>query len=248
MPDSGKGGAYTVLSKYYEYLNADEEYRKWAESVVETVKKYSPSNIGADVACGTGYFTRALKRNGFDVTGYDISSDMLSEAVTLALKEGLKPDFLLGNLKNFKSLKKLGFVTVINDGFNYLKPEELKKAFKNMYSQLAHGGVLIFDISSEYKIKKVLSNNVFSVDEDDFTYVWFNEQFSGGVKMDITVFSKKGELYEKSEETHVQYIHTLESVTEKLKEVGFSLEKTCGINGEGLNETSERICFVAIKR
>ena len=131
MLEREKGGAYTVLSEYYERLNADDEYKKWSERVTETVKKYSPSKVGADVACGTGYFTRALKRNGFEVTGYDISSDMLSEAVTLALNEGLKTEFLFGNLKNFKSLKKLGFVTVINDGFNYLKPEELKKAFKN---------------------------------------------------------------------------------------------------------------------
>ncbi len=243
-----KGGrAYSALSRYYEYLVGDEEYRRWSERVCSAVKRLSKGNTGADIACGSGYFTRALKKAGFDVFGYDISDEMLSEARRISAEEGVYIEYVSGDIKSFKTLNKLGFVTAINDGFNYVEPQNLTRAFKRVAAALKKGGAFIFDVSSEYKLKKVIANNVFSVDEDDFTYIWFNSLTDVGVKMDITVFTREGETYSRRDETHFQYIHTLKSVTESLSAAGFKIAEIKDGNGEEISEISERLCFSAIK-
>ncbi|MBO4323575.1 MAG: class I SAM-dependent methyltransferase [Clostridia bacterium] len=248
MIDKFNGRAYSALSPHYEHLVKGEEYEKWAEFVLNKIKTYSPTAVGADVACGSGYFTRAIKGKGYDVFGYDISDEMLSEARTLSAKRGQYIEFISGDLIRFKSFKKLGFITVINDGFNYIPPENIEKAFSAAYKNLVKGGLFLFDISSEYKLKNVIANNVFSVDEEDFTYIWFNSLCDGFVKMDLTFFEKEGNLYRRKDETHVQYIHKMSDIEDKLKSVGFDIKEISGINGEKVDEKSERICFIAVKK
>ncbi|HBF86395.1 MAG TPA: class I SAM-dependent methyltransferase, partial [Clostridiales bacterium] len=68
--------AYGFLSGYYEDLAAADGYAEWAEYVVKEVGKYSTGKVGCDAACGSGFFTRALKRAGYSVYGSDLSEEM----------------------------------------------------------------------------------------------------------------------------------------------------------------------------
>ncbi len=243
-----KNAAYSALATHYEYFIADCDYEKWSQYVCGKVKEYSPTNIGADIACGSGYFTRKLKKRGFDVFGYDISPEMLTEARRLSAEEGLQIEYVQGDVKSFKSLNKLGFVTAINDGFNYIEPEHLSKAFKAVARSLKKGGAFIFDISSEYKLKNILGNNVFSVDDEDVTYVWFNKLENDKVIMDITLFERTGNVYLRKDERHEQYIHSIKSVEAALFGAGFEIKEIVGDFGEKLKKNSERIHFVGVKK
>lgn len=242
------GKAYSTLAAFYEKLAEEDNYDKWGDYVVSLVDKYSDGTKCADLACGSGYFTRRLKRAGYDVFGYDISREMLIEAENNAANERLNIEFRLGDITKFKSFEKLDVATVINDGFNYLDEEKLKKAVRAISSTLKKGGVLIFDISSEYKIKKILSGNVFAEDLDDLTYLWFNELDGNKLTMSLTFFIKEDSKYVRKDETHVQYAHSLESIERILRESSFEILSVCGEHGEELNETSKRICFVAKKK
>ena len=141
--------AYSALAKVYERLMDGETYAKWAERIVGLLEENSCGSLGFDLACGSGYFTRAIKRAGYDVTGVDISEEMLTEAKRLCDKENLRIDFLRQDMTCLKSFNKVDFLTVVNDGVNYLSPEKLKKAFTAFYKQLKVEGVLIFDFSTE---------------------------------------------------------------------------------------------------
>ena len=239
--------AYSALAEIYEKVIIDSEYEKWKDYIVDLVKEYSTGNKGIDMACGSGYFTRALSKNGFDIEGVDLSVDMLNEATRLARQEHLNISFRQGDILSVKSFKKVDFITVINDGINYIPPLKLEKAFKNLCGLLNKNGVLIFDISSKYKLENVLGNNIFAEDNENLTYVWFNKLFDDRVEMDLSVFTKKGDMYQKKEESQTQYIHTVENITENLKKSGYKTVIAQNHMQKNLTNDALRVQFIAIK-
>lgn len=242
------GKAYSALAPHYDKLINSCDYEQWSQYVFNKISLYSRGKVGCDLACGSGYFTRFLKANGFDVYGVDNSEKMLLRANEISFEEKVIIDYQLQDIKKFKSFKKLDFVTVINDGMNYLNKTELKSAIKSIYSSLKSGGVLLFDISSAYKLKNVLADNLYGEDLDDVTYLWFNTLREDSVKMELTFFVKKDDVYLREDETHVQYIHEKDYVLNLLNEIGFDVVEVSGHLGEELQEDSQRINFIAIKR
>lgn len=245
--NGGIGEAYSVLSKYYESLAEEDGYEEWGKRVLKLAEKYAKGKKCADLACGSGYFTRLLKKAGYDVFGCDISSEMLTEAEKKSADENLYIEYIKQDISAFKSFEKLDFVTVINDGFNYLGRDKLKRALKAISKNLKSGGALIFDVSSEYKIKNILANNVFAEDLDDLTLLWFNELVENKLTMSLTLFIKDGEKYVRKDEIHVQYAHSVEFIGNALREVGLTPVEIFGKAENGVSENDERINFVAIK-
>ncbi len=241
--------AYSALSKVYEYLICDCDYEKWSQYLLNCLKNcgVKSGSKGIDCACGSGFFTRALKRGGYDVTGVDFSREMLDEALRNSAKEGLKIQYLLMDMASLKTFEKVDFITVINDGINYVSPEKLPKMFKSFHSALKSGGTLLFDFSSEYKIKNILGNNLFGEDDENCSYLWFNKQGDGYVDMDIVLFLKNGETYVKREEEHRQFAHKTEFIVDLLQKCGFVVASVTEYLGAPVCATSERIEIIAKK-
>lgn len=241
-----KGKAYSALGGVFEYLNNDCGYLQWSQYLI---KKLQDSGVafgacGVDTGCGNGYFTRALQRAGFDVCGVDISPQMLSSAVELSRREGLKTQYICGDITTFKTAAKVDFVTAVNDCVNYIPPENLLKTFKRAGANLKKGGAFIFDISSEKKLREKVGTNAFADDDENATCLWFTELDGDKVNFDITVFTRRGDgLYERADERQTQYIHGETQILKLLKEAGFSARS------EGhLGESKEdRIVFSAVK-
>jgi SAM-dependent methyltransferase len=172
---------------------------------------------------------------------------MLDFAQNKALLEGVRGEYLLGDITKFKSPKKFDFVTAINDCFNYVSKEKLGKAFQNVKSVLNKGGIFLFDISSEKKIREKIANTVSVDDRDEITYLSFNRLEEDKAIMDVTLFIKnKDGSYSRTDETHTQFIYTEEEITAALTAGGFTLVRVEGHMGEDKN-TSDRLCFLAVK-
>ncbi len=239
---------YSILSKYYDKLIYDQDYQKWVDYVVNVVQTNAVNKKGVDVACGTGIFTRALKKSGFDVIGVDNSQDMLKKAINLTAKENLSITYLKQNMKSLKVFERVGFITCINDGLNYVDSVGFEKAIKSFYKNLVKGGLLLFDISSKYKLETILGNNMYGDNGEDLSYVWFNTLSENSVDISITFFEKTKGGYARYDETQTQYIYSLDFVKDCLKNNGFDLLSVKGELGEDLKETSLRQIFIAIKK
>lgn len=238
------GESYSTLGNFFEYLNSDCDYEKWSQYLIERLRAFNAGSTGIDIGCGNGYFTRALIKSGYIVSGFDVSAPMLQKAKELAAKEGVKAEFLLGDLTKLKLPCKVDFAVCINDCVNYISGEKLKNAFLKVYQNLKKGGVFIFDISSENKLKNVLGNNMFGEDKDEIAYLWFNSLSSDSVTMDLTFFVKnKNGGYDRFEERHVQYIHSEDKIVTLLKEIGFLVETEGHLGGD----KSQRINFLCRK-
>lgn len=241
---------FSAIADFYEYsLTHNCEYEKWARFVVDDVKKHvGNTGKGIDVACGTGYFTRALKRAGYNLVGVDNSDEMLSFAIRETAKERLAIDYRKSDMTVLKSFEKADFITVINDGINYIPHDKLNKTFKAFNACLKKGGLLHFDVSSEFKLKTIVGNQTFCEDEDDYSYIWFNDLHENKVDMSLSVFLKKGDAYIKRECDSTEYIYSLNFIENALSECGFDLVSVKGAFGEDLKNDSDRICFSALKK
>ncbi len=238
--------AYTNLAKWFEYLNDDCGYVNWSQYLIMKLKNYTRTT-GLDVGCGGGWFTRAFTREGYRMTGLDNSPQMLDFAQEKAIEEGARGEYILGDITTTKLPKRFDFVTAINDLVNYIPKPKLSTAFKNISGALKKGGVFLFDISSPCKFRQKIANTVSADDREEITYLSFNRVQGDEVTMDVTLFTRRADgAFDRTDETHTQYIYTETEIATALKENGFTLVETEGHLGED-KETSDRICFLAVK-
>src|SRR5690554_6919274 len=86
---------YQEFAYYYDALMKNVDYQEWTNQVERIFNKYGkkPKTI-VDLACGTGGVTNVLASRGYQVTGIDISEDMLFVAREKARKSGLKISYV----------------------------------------------------------------------------------------------------------------------------------------------------------
>lgn len=236
--------SYSALGRWFEYLNDDCGYEQWSQYLIKTLTDSGAGCRGVDIGCGNGYFTRALCRAGYSVYGVDVSAEMLNRAKQLSLKEGVRAEFLSGDITKLKLNAKVNFAVAVNDCINYVPRSRLSAAFSHVAACLKRGGVFVFDISSEHKLKNIIGNNLFAEDREDITYLWFNTLCSDRVEMELTFFEKNADgAYTRYDEAHTQYIYGEEEITAALANAGFSV-RTEGHLGK---DKKERINFICKK-
>ena len=235
---------YDGLSEFYDLFMQDVDYKAWCDFASEFIKDNAS---GMDVGCGSGAFTFELKNKGYSVFGVDISPQMINIATKNAKKHGYDINFAVANAEKLKLNQPVDFITAICDVVNYIKnPIDF---FQNAYANLNENGVFIFDISSEYKLKNILGENVFTEEVDGVVYVWSNFLFKNKVDMFLTFFREDEDgRYTRFDEEQTQYIHSCESILSMLEKAGFTdIETYSSTDKKRVSKTSERIYFVAKK-
>lgn len=241
-----KKSAYSHLAKWFEYLNDDCGYENWSQYLIDKLRAY-PLSVGLDIGCGGGWFTRAFARQGYLMTGMDVSAEMLNAAQAAALKAGVKGEYLLGDIAKMKLPRRFDFATAINDCINYIPKDKLLPALKNIHGALKKGGVFLFDVSSPCKFTRKVANTVSVDDRDEVTYLAFNRMDGDKVTLDVTVFEREPSgKYVRLDETHVQYVYTEEELLTALQTAGFTPVWVEGHLGEDKN-VSDRIVILAQK-
>ena len=138
------------------------------------------------------------------------------------------------------------------DGVNYLlSDEQVDGFFRAAHRAIRPGGALAFDISSEYKLEKVLGNGFFGEERDEVAYLWANayDPHTRIVQMDLTFFCReKSGLYRRFAETHRQRAHRPEELTARLREAGFGQIRVFGDRTfEPPKPDEMRIHFLAVR-
>lgn len=209
----------------YDRLMGRTDYGKWTDFIEAIFKAqgHKPRTI-VDLACGTGTITGMLARRGYSVTGIDLSEEMLEAAREKLRLQGIRIPLVQGDMRSFSLHKPAEAVVCLCDGFNYLLSEsDLAKALQCIHRNLVPGGLLVFDVSSAYKLQSVLSNKVMAEVQEAVTLIWQNhyEPRERQLSMDLTFFVKEGSLYRRFEETHIQRAYDAEDLIRILSENGY---------------------------
>ncbi|MBH0158530.1 class I SAM-dependent methyltransferase [Fictibacillus sp. 5RED26] len=245
--------SYQRFAYLYDELMEDAPYDEWLNFVKTSASKHLESGKRfLDVGCGTGSMTILLAKEGFDVTGVDLSSDMLMVAKEKAEAEKVNLSLFQQDMRELEGLGVYDCVTILCDSLNYILTEEdVKRTFLSAGSHLKTGGLLLFDVHSLHKINEIFIGQTFGSNEENLSYIWqcYQGDLQNSVEHDLSFFIQNGDHYERYDELHTQRTFSIEDYCNWLKECGFEhLDVTADFNENGPTEESERILFVARKR
>lgn len=242
--------SYTEFAKIYdELMKPDIDYEKTADFIENIFILHGKNpDMVVELACGTANLTIPMARRGYDMIGIDKSAEMLS--VAREKDGGDKILFLNQDMTRLDLYGTADAFLCMIDGVNYcIDPkalfnmlEKIKKCFLNP------GGIVIFDISSEYKLKNVIGDNTFIHNDDRIFYAWENV-FHKRLKLSdmyLNFFVKENGLYRRFSERHIQRAYSTEQLTKILNAAGFS--KVTLYDGFSFDEPksdSMRIVFAA---
>jgi SAM-dependent methyltransferase len=141
---------YDNIGTQYNYLKTLPIAKLERINVRDAIAPYVKGAKVLDLACGTGYYTRALLEWGAEeVVGMDISSEMVkaakAEAQKVALAEKQKFSFAVGDVSEPFKLDSGPFDLVLGVWLlNYAPDHEvMARMWKNIANHLRPGGVFV---------------------------------------------------------------------------------------------------------
>lgn len=232
--------AYKGFARVYDLLMADIPYGKWAEYVLGCLKRYGvePEGEGRgarllELGCGTGNMSRYLCGAGYEVTGVDLSADMVRQA----LKKHI-PGF-----RAFQGDMRLpvapgeGYDAAVSlcDAMNYLLHlSDVELAMRAAGSKLKAGGIFLFDLKHERFFREELGDNIFADRRGGVSYIWENsyDRTRRLNEYDITFYYRiLGGLCKSFTEHHMQRAYSLSQIKRAACRAGFRVAE-CRRRGE----------------
>ena len=136
------------FASFYDFYDPAEYRRDQLAFYVELAAEAKDPVL--ELACGTGTVTLELARHGFDVTGLDISPDMLAIAREKLTREG--PDvqrrvaYVEGDMAEFSMDRDYSTVLIPNSAFGYLTTaDDQKRCLAAVYRHLRSGGTIVVE-------------------------------------------------------------------------------------------------------
>lgn len=243
----------------FAYFYTKGPYSQYSKRMVEllpvVLERFGakPQTI-LDLACGEGTFAVAMAKKGFQVTGVDLSSQILQFAREWAKKEAVNAEFLLQDMRSLPFEERFDLVTCWYDSLNYLlELEDLERAFAGAWRALKKGGLFIFDMNTIYGLAVNWQQRPCNVQQDTPELFEIHRPIYDFEKniatLRITGFVKEGNEWTRIEEEHKERGYSLEGIKQSLKKIGFQ-ELACWGSMKEMSEPkpdSGRVWFVAQK-
>ncbi len=225
-------GFYEKLAKVYDKLmKEDFDYPKWFSYLERFFPKDTKHIL--ELGCGSGLMTEELIKHRYHVAGVDLSEEMLLMAEQKTKNYANQVQYFCYDMALLPKIKEFDCVVSVCDVMNYcLSEETLYRTFSCAHENLRENGRFLFDMVTEKKLKDLLGNETYVLDEEDITYIWNNTIKEDIVREEITFFIKtedtvkteeeyERELYERFDELHEQKIFCTDRVTALLRKAGF---------------------------
>lgn len=142
-----------VYADQYDLLYGDKDYEAECDMLEEAFRRYGEGSIQTilDLGCGTGNHAIPLSQRGYQVTGVDISADMLEharqKANSLSGSSSNRPILTLGDVRSVDLGQQFDAVLMMFAVLGYqLTNEDVLAALRTVRRQLKPGGLFICDV------------------------------------------------------------------------------------------------------
>ena len=217
--------AYGALAYSYDRLTNDVDYLGVVDFYWDILQQEQLSpRTAADLACGTGSVACLLAEKGLQVTGVDMSEEMLTVAAQKSQSMANRPMFVCQRLEHLRLPVAVDLAVCALDSIDYITdPVACRQAMKKIYKALNPGGCFIFDVNTPEKLR-AMDGQVFLDEDDDVYCVWrgeFDEE-TNICTYGMDIFQREGNIWHRSQEEHREYAYSQEMLVAFLREAGFT--------------------------
>jgi SAM-dependent methyltransferase len=100
-----------------------------------------------ELACGTGNYLVTLSRNEVDISGLDLSDEMLGGAQRRANRQDVETNLFNGDMRNFSLDERFALIFVAGNSLQHLNTrEEVTSCFESVKRHLLPGGRFIVEV------------------------------------------------------------------------------------------------------
>lgn len=242
---------YETFARVYDSIMDDSLYDLWTDFSLRHLPKKKNAKL-LELACGTGIQSIRFKQAGFDVTGLDLSQDMLDLAEKRAKSAKVNIPFVQGNMLDLSSVGTFDYVTCYSDSICYMDDEvDVGDVFVQVYQHLNEGGTFIFDVHSTYQTDEVFPGYSYHENAEDFAMVWdtYEDEAPHSVVHELTFFIQDEDgRFTRFDEVHEERTYDLLTYDILLEQAGFNKVKVCAdFEDKEPTETSARWFFVCEK-
>ena len=214
---------YGPLAAWYDELTGDVPYSSFADFYEKEFRKNGGEfRLLLDLFCGTGTLTYEMAERGYEMIAVDASEDRLMQAGEKSGNCPVPPLFLCQEAAELDLYGTVDAAYCSLDGINYIPPNELPELFHRLKNFIRPAGLFIFDIRSS-KWLESMDGQVYVDERKDVLCLWRSEldRAESCIYYDMDIFSRKGDLWERSEEEHIEYIYEFETLKSLLQSEGF---------------------------
>ncbi|MGT2935067.1 class I SAM-dependent DNA methyltransferase [Streptococcus castoreus] len=243
---------YEKLASVYDTIMDASLYDLWTDFSLRHLPKANNRKRLLELACGTGIQSVRFAQAGFEVTGLDLSQDMLAIAEKRATSAKQEINFMQGNMLDLSQAGVFDFVTCYSDSICYMQDEiDVGDVFKEVYHVLANDGIFIFDVHSTYQTDELFPGYSYHENADDFTMVWdtYADAVPHSVVHELTFFIQEEDgRFSRFDEIHEERTYEILTYDILLEQAGFkSFKVYADFEDKVPTETSKRWFFVAQK-
>ena len=143
----------SVYADQYDWLYADKDYGAECDFIEQIFRRFATRPIRSilDLGCGTGGHAIPLAQRGYEVTGADISADMLAQAqrkatATFNVQRSDVPTFRHGDLRTTELDCTFDAVLMMFAVLSYQRTnDDLAAALATVRRHLVPGGLFVCD-------------------------------------------------------------------------------------------------------
>lgn len=185
----GRQRLYAELAWLWPIISPPQEYTGEAVQFASLIRQYGRSETRTarpkaallHLGCGGGHLDHSLQKY-FDITGVDLSKDMLA----LARRLNPQVEYLEGDMRTLR-LNRIFDAVMIADSIDYMLNEaDLRAAFQTAWKHLGKGGVFVTyaeetcerfennrsssSLHTSDNLEVTLVENIYDPDSSDATY------------------------------------------------------------------------------
>lgn len=246
--------SYGQLALVYDQFMAHAPYDKWAAFTEEMITASGKQAVTMlDLGCGTGEIAIRLAEAGYNVTGVDVSADMLSAAEQKSSAKKLPVEWMKQDIRELQGFFDVDVCISYCDVMNYITTEaDLTKIFTHVHACLAEDGFFIFDVHDSDYATNMLMNQTFADVTEQLAYIWDCEEgdVDGEMFHHLTFFQSEQGSYTRFDEMHHQRVFSRQVYETLLKNAGFrkvTFYSDFQTENTIIDENSERIFILAEK-
>ena len=242
---SPRHDAYRGIARHYDRNLMDWYATTYGRRLLDEIARRGRAGARVlDAGCGTGTLALLLAREGYRVTGIDLSPALLE--IARAKDAAGAVTWVEGDLTDFDLGQGFDIVVSVGDVLNHLETlDAWERAFRSLATHLAQGGLLFFDVMTAKGLERLDTYSIQDRADGAMLLGIVYEHATRRSTLKLTTFAPVAGtgLWERASETIPEWGQPVDGIVERLGRAGFvDIERMWPIADDA--EVDERLAIL----